>query len=147
LNDADLGAPAPRPAQVFGIGLNYRAHAAEAGLQVPDRPAVFTKFPTCITGPFSDVELPSAMTDWEVELVVVIGVPRTPRERRRCLEPRRRAHGRAGRLGARRAVGGGGQFSLGKSFPDVRPMGPCLVTPTSSATATIWRSRAASATR
>src|SRR5262245_63994601 len=46
VGDADLGPPSPRPAQVFGIGLNYRAHAAEAGLPVPDRLAVFTKFPT-----------------------------------------------------------------------------------------------------
>ena len=129
LNDADLGAPAPRPAQVFGIGLNYRAHAAEAGLQVPDRPAVFTKFPTCITGPFSDVELPSAMTDWEVELVVVIG-PRA----HRVSEDAAWNHVAGLTIGqdvSERVVqwGGGGQFSLGKSFPTFGPMGPCLVTP------------------
>ena len=58
VREGDLGSPAPRPAQVFGIGLNYRDHAAEAGLPLPDRPATFTKFPTCITGPYADVELP-----------------------------------------------------------------------------------------
>src|SRR6185295_14737349 len=58
VRDADLGSPAPRPTQVFGIGLNYRDHAAEAGLPLPDRPATFTKFPTCITGPNADVPLP-----------------------------------------------------------------------------------------
>src|SRR5512143_1079958 len=70
----DLGPPAPRPTQVFGIGLNYRDHAAESGMPLPDRPATFTKFPTCLTGPFAAVPLPSPMVDWEVELVVVIGV-------------------------------------------------------------------------
>jgi 2-keto-4-pentenoate hydratase/2-oxohepta-3-ene-1,7-dioic acid hydratase in catechol pathway len=47
-----LGSPAPAPRQVFGIGLNYRDHAAESRLSVPEgEPPVFTKFPSCITGP------------------------------------------------------------------------------------------------
>ncbi len=47
-----LGSPVPAPRQVFGIGLNYRDHAAESGLPVPSgEPPVFTKFPICITGP------------------------------------------------------------------------------------------------
>src|SRR5579859_4107214 len=50
-----LGAPVPRPAQVFAIGLNYRDHAAEASLDVPASPATFTKFPTCLTGPFAEI--------------------------------------------------------------------------------------------
>lgn len=127
--DGDLGAPAPRPAQVFGIGMNYAAHAAEAGLPVPDRLAVFTKFPTCLAGPNADIVLPSPAVDWEVELVVVIGV---------------RAHKidaasawshvaglTVGQDVSERVVqwAGGGQFSLGKSFPSFGPMGPCLVTP------------------
>src|SRR6478735_7198532 len=72
-NEIDLGPPAPAPAQVFGIGLNYRDHAAESGLPLPERPATFTKFPSCLTGPHADVVLPSAVVDWEVELVAVIG--------------------------------------------------------------------------
>jgi 2-keto-4-pentenoate hydratase/2-oxohepta-3-ene-1,7-dioic acid hydratase in catechol pathway len=128
-NDAELGAPAPRPTQVFGIGLNYRAHAAEGGMQVPDRPAVFTKFPTCITGPFADIQMPSAMCDWEVELVVVIGVLA-----RRVSEAAAWSHVAGLTVGqdvSERVVqwSGGGQFSMGKSFPTFGPMGPCLVTP------------------
>src|SRR5882724_7732538 len=73
VTEGTLDAPAPRPKQVFGIGLNYREHAAEAGLPLPERPATFTKFPSCITGPYAEVTLPSAKVDWEVELVVVIG--------------------------------------------------------------------------
>lgn len=129
LADAELGAPAPRPAQVFGIGLNYRDHAEESGMPLPDKPATFTKFPTCITGPCADVELPSGAVDWEVELVVVIGV-----------RAYRVAEDAAWRHVAGLTVGqdlserivqwsAGGQFSLGKSFPGFGPMGPCLVTP------------------
>lgn len=129
VDEARLGAPAPRPAQVFGIGLNYRAHAAEAGLPVPGFPAVFTKFPTCITGPNADVVLPSAKVDWEVELVVVIG-----REARRVSERDGWNHVAGLAVGqdvSERVVqfAGGGQFSLGKSFPGFGPVGPWLVTP------------------
>jgi 2,4-didehydro-3-deoxy-L-rhamnonate hydrolase len=124
-----LGPPVPRPAQVFAIGMNYRDHAAEAGLPLPDRPAAFTKFPTCLAGPRADVVLPSAAVDWEVELVVVIG-----------LRAYRVAEGAAWRHVAGLAVGqdlservvqwsAGGQFSLGKSFPGFGPTGPVLVTP------------------
>ena len=72
---ADLGAPAPAPRQVLAIGLNYAEHAAESGFAVPEEPTVmFTKWPSCLTGPVSEVELPDGgHTDWEVELVAVIG--------------------------------------------------------------------------
>jgi 2-keto-4-pentenoate hydratase/2-oxohepta-3-ene-1,7-dioic acid hydratase in catechol pathway len=70
---AQLGAPAPRPRQVFAIGLNYRAHAAESGLAAPPSPAVFTKFVTSVSGPYTVVRLPEGRVDWEVELVAVIG--------------------------------------------------------------------------
>src|ERR1700732_4375604 len=59
LAEDELGAPVPAPRQVFGIGLNYRSHAAESGMDVPTVPATFTKFPASITGPFADVELPN----------------------------------------------------------------------------------------
>ena len=69
-----LGPPVPNPRQVFALAANYRCHAAEAGLtELPENPIVFTKFPTCITGPYDDVQLSSNRVDWEVELVVVIG--------------------------------------------------------------------------
>jgi 2-keto-4-pentenoate hydratase/2-oxohepta-3-ene-1,7-dioic acid hydratase in catechol pathway len=127
--DADLGAPAPRPAQVFAIGLNYKDHAAESGLPVPASPAVFTKFPTCLTGPSADVALPSGNVDWEVELVVVIGA-----RAHRVDESKAWAHVAGLTVGqdlSERVVqwAGGGQFSLGKSFPGFGPMGPWLVTP------------------
>ena len=71
------------PAQVFGIGLNYREHAAESGVDAPDVPPVFTKFRSCLAGPYAAVELPSDRVDWEVELVAVIGLARNGYRRRR----------------------------------------------------------------
>ncbi len=73
LADADLGAPVPTPRNVFGVGLNYKPHAEESNMELPESPLVFTKFPSCIVGPSADVELRTETGDWEVELVVVIG--------------------------------------------------------------------------
>ena len=72
--DAGLvGSPVPRPRNSIAIGLNYVDHAAESNMEPPRFPLTFTKFPSCIVGPRSNVELNSAAADWEVELVVVIG--------------------------------------------------------------------------
>ena len=49
--------PVPRPRQVFAIGLNYRSHAEESGMAVPEVPIVFTKFPASLAGPFDDIEV------------------------------------------------------------------------------------------
>ncbi|GAB5007124.1 fumarylacetoacetate hydrolase family protein [Mycobacterium avium subsp. hominissuis] len=127
---AQWGAPCPRPRQVFAIGLNYRDHAAEAGLAVPESPPTFTKFPSCITGPATTLRLPSPNVDWEVELVAVIGL-------RAEHVPVERAWDHIAGLSvgqdfSERVVQTAGpapQFSLGKSFPGFGPIGPCLVTP------------------
>jgi 2,4-didehydro-3-deoxy-L-rhamnonate hydrolase len=127
--ESDLGPVSPSPAQVYAIGLNYRAHAAEGGRDVPKAPATFTKFPTCLGGPFDPVASVPGRHDWEAELVVVIG---------------RRAH-KIGASDAWSYVAGvtcgqdyserdtqnasGGHFSLGKSYPGFGPTGPWLVTP------------------
>ena len=123
------GCPSPSPRQVFGIGLNYRSHAEETGLQVPEIPAVFTKFPACLAGPDSTVELPADTVDWEVELVVVIG-----RRADRVAESEAWAHVAGLCVGqdlSERTVqfAAGMQFSLGKSYRGFGPFGPWLVTP------------------
>ena len=126
----DLGAPLLRPAQVFGIGLNYRDHAAESGVGVPAAPAVFTKFRTCLTGPYDAVRLPSGQVDWEVELVVVIG-----RRAEHVAEEHACSYVAGVTVGqdlSERSVQLAGpvpQFSLGKSFPGFGPFGPAIVTP------------------
>src|SRR4051794_14137473 len=70
---ARLGPPVPRPRGLFALALNSALPAGGAGLEPPPMPLTFTKFPSCIVGPDATVEVPSAKTDWEVELVVVIG--------------------------------------------------------------------------
>lgn len=125
-----IGAPSPRPRQVFAIGLNYRDHAEESQLGSPEAPAVFTKFATCLTGPYGDLPLPSEFVDWEVELVVTIG-------RRAWRVPADTGWSYVAGLSvgqdySERAVqlaGPAPQFSLGKSFPCFGPVGPWLVTP------------------
>lgn len=123
-----LGPPSPRPRQVFGIGLNYREHADETGQEVPRIPATFTKFPTCLTGPYAEVTLPSRYVDWEVELVMVIG-----RTAHRVGENDAWSHVAGVTVGqdlSERVVqrAAGAQFSLGKSYPGFGPTGPWLVT-------------------
>ena len=73
VTEATLGPPVPRPRNSYGVGLNYRSHAEEASMEIPDVPLVFTKFPSCITGPFDEVRLRSDRCDYEGELVVVVG--------------------------------------------------------------------------
>jgi 2,4-diketo-3-deoxy-L-fuconate hydrolase len=126
-----LGSPAPAPRQVFGIGLNYRDHAAESGLPVPTgAPPVFTKFPSCITGPAGDIEMPPAgHVDWEVELVAVIG-------RRAWQVPVDQALDYVAGYAVGQDVSERvlqlaatpPQFSMGKSLPGFGPVGPWLVT-------------------
>ncbi|MCP3988387.1 MAG: FAA hydrolase family protein, partial [Actinomycetia bacterium] len=50
LDEADLGSPVPTPRNAFGIGLNYRPHAEESGMDLPKTPLVFGKFTSCIVG-------------------------------------------------------------------------------------------------
>lgn len=68
----ELDAPSPWPTQVFGIGLNYRSHAEESGMEIPKSPLTFTKFTSSIAQGNADVPIYGPMVDWEVELVVVI---------------------------------------------------------------------------
>ncbi|NUT38736.1 MAG: fumarylacetoacetate hydrolase family protein [Thermoactinospora sp.] len=133
-DQADLGAPAPGPRQILAVGLNYHAHAAESGFAAPDTiPPLFTKFASAISGPVSSVKLPEkGHTDWEIELVAVIG-------REAYQVPEDEAWQYVAGLTAgqdlseriTQMAGPSPQFSLGKSFPGFAPMGPYLVTPDS----------------
>jgi 2-keto-4-pentenoate hydratase/2-oxohepta-3-ene-1,7-dioic acid hydratase in catechol pathway len=128
LKFSELGPCVPRPAKVFAIGLNYRGHAQEAGLPLPSKPMVFTKFPNCLTGPGGDVLLSSRHVDWEIELVVVLG-------RRAYRVP----EARVSEYLAGYCVGQDisdrklqfsdqpPQFSIGKSLDTFGPIGPAVV--------------------
>jgi len=129
LDPSDLGAPSPEPRQVFAVGLNYASHAAESGLELPAMPAVFTKYPASLGGPFAPIELSGDTVDWEVELVVVIG-------RRADRVPEAQAWDHVAGLCVGQDVSdrtvqfaAGAQFSLGKSYRTYGPTGPWLVTP------------------
>jgi 2,4-didehydro-3-deoxy-L-rhamnonate hydrolase len=129
LVEADLGNPVPSPRQVFAIGLNYRSHAEESGMAVPEVPATFTKFPASLSGPFDDIEVVGDAVDWEVELVAVIGTTAD-----RVAEEDAWSHVAGLTVGqdiSDRALqfAAGAQFSLGKSRRGFGPMGPWLVTP------------------
>jgi acylpyruvate hydrolase len=75
LRQVQLLAPVPQPRAIFGIGLNYAAHAAETGLQKPERPIVFTKLPSASAPPGGPVRCPRIVRrlDYEAELAIVIG--------------------------------------------------------------------------
>jgi 2,4-didehydro-3-deoxy-L-rhamnonate hydrolase len=70
---SQLGPPSPTPRQVFAVGANYGKHVAETGREVPKDLTLFTKFPSCIVGPYDSVTIRSDYVDWETELVAVIG--------------------------------------------------------------------------
>jgi len=73
--DVTLLAPVPRPRAIFGIGLNYAAHANEQGKELPEFPIVFMKLPSSSAPPNGTVTCPAVVTrlDYEGELAVVIG--------------------------------------------------------------------------
>ena len=73
--DERLGPPIRRPSKIICIGLNYRDHAAESGMDLPPEPVIFFKATTSLCGPNDAVIIPRGGTklDWEVELAVVIG--------------------------------------------------------------------------
>ena len=70
-----IGSPLARVGNFIAVGLNYADHAAESGMAAPVEPILFSKAPSCLSGPDDDVIVPkgSSKTDWEVELAIVIG--------------------------------------------------------------------------
>lgn len=130
ISPEEFSSPAPQPRQIFAIGLNYAAHAAEAGLAVPADITVFTKFVSSLTGPFGTITLPPGTVDWEVELVAVIGrggVNIGAEDAWRHVAGLTAGQDLSERT--RQASGPAPQYSLAKSFPGFGPMGPLLVTP------------------
>ena len=132
LEEATLQAPVPRPRNSFGIGLNYRDHAKESKMELPKVPVVFSKYPSCISGPFTDIQLRAEQGDYEAELVVVIG--HTTRDisieeswsHVAGLMVGQDISDRELQLGAQPP-----QFGLGKSRDTYGPTGPILVSPDS----------------
>ena len=121
------------PSCIWCVGQNYKAHAAEAGFQVPEHPVIFAKGINAVQNPGEPIILPassySAAVDYECELVVAIG--------KACKNVPR---GEALKYVAGYTCGndvsardwqlkrGGSQWSRGKSFDTFGPIGPCMVT-------------------
>ena len=124
-----LLAPIPRPPKVICIGLNYRDHAAESKMAIPDVPTVFSKFSTAVIGPGHPIVLPrnSAKPDYEAEFVVVVG-----KGGRHIPEERWREHvfgyTMMNDVSARDFQMATSQWMMGKTFDTFAPLGPDIVT-------------------
>lgn len=123
-----LKAPSPHPQKIFGIGLNYKSHAAETGMQLPTAPLTFAKFPSCLSGARSQIALSGEQVDWEVEVVVVIGDTC-----RNVAVKDAWSHVAGLTLGQDisdrilQSTGKPAQFCLAKSFDGYGPTGPAIV--------------------
>ncbi len=131
LNGQRIGAPVRSPEKIICIGLNYRNHANESGMEAPKEPIIFMKAPNTLIGPNDSVMIPrkSVKTDWEVELAVVIN------SRTSYLDnPEDSPHFIAGFAISNDVserefqLERGGQWDKGKSCATFNPLGPWLVT-------------------
>jgi 2-keto-4-pentenoate hydratase/2-oxohepta-3-ene-1,7-dioic acid hydratase in catechol pathway len=130
LQVVELLPPVPDPQKIVCIGLNYKAHAAEAGIEPPETPTFFAKFANALAPPGAQVPLPGASrkVDFEAEVAFVIG--------RRCADVSvdEAADCVAGYmlfndLSARDLQFATPQWMPGKVFDGSAPCGPALVTP------------------
>jgi len=124
-----FAAPIPRPPKLICIGLNYRDHAAESKLAIPEVPTMFAKFPTAVIGPGQPIVLPKNSTkpDYEAEFAVVIG-----RRGRHVAEDRWRdyvfGYTILNDVSARDFQMATSQWMIGKTFDTFAPFGPAIVT-------------------
>ncbi|GHD84422.1 MULTISPECIES: fumarylacetoacetate hydrolase family protein [Kocuria] len=127
-----IGAPLTRPSAVICIGQNYVEHAAESGDAPPELPIIFFKTPNTLTGPNDNIALPpgSKKSDWEVELVIVIGKQAAYLETEAAAAECIAGYTLADDLSERayQIEDSGGQWSKGKCIKDYMPLGPVVVT-------------------
>ncbi len=128
LSEVELGNPVPKSPNCYAVGLNYRKHAEESGMDIPEVPMIFTKHTSCFVGPKANVEMRSDYVDWEVELVAVIGKEGKNIPKENALEHvaglcvGQDISDRPAQFATTPAM-----FNLGKSFDTYGPMGPALV--------------------
>jgi len=129
IGDVRLHAPLPNPPRIFAIGLNYRDHARESGMELPTTPVIFFKLTTSIIGPGEAIVLPknSTQPDYEAEFAFVIGKGgyRIP-----ASAWREHVYGYTivNDVSARDVQFASTQWSMSKSFPTFCPLGPAIVT-------------------
>jgi len=128
---ARWGPPICRPSKIVCIGLNYRDHAAESGMELPKEPVLFFKATTSLVGPDDDLVIPKNATkvDWEVELAVILGKKALYVSEDRALDHvvgyalHNDYSERTFQLER------GGQWVKGKNCDTFAPLGPFLATP------------------
>lgn len=129
LRGVRLLAPVPVPGKILCIGLNYRDHAAEGNIAVPDEPPLFGKWANSVVGPDAVVVVPPVTreADYEAELGVVIGVPAHDVEPEQALEYVA-GYTCLNDVSARDLQVANAQWTRGKAIDTFLPMGPWLVT-------------------
>jgi 2-keto-4-pentenoate hydratase/2-oxohepta-3-ene-1,7-dioic acid hydratase in catechol pathway len=130
LAEVELLPPVPDPQKIVGIGLNYRAHAAEAGLEPPDSPTFFGKFANALAADGATVSLPAASekVDYEAEVAFVVGRRAEDVEEAEALE-HVAGYTLFNDLSARDLQFATPQWMPGKVFDGSAPCGPAIVTP------------------
>ena len=126
-----IGAPVRKPEKIVCIGLNYRNHARESGMEVPKEPIIFMKAPNTLVGPHDDVRIPhkSKKTDWEIELAVIIGSTASYLASPADAMAHVAGYAVSNDVSEREfQLERGGQWDKGKSCATFNPLGPWLVT-------------------
>lgn len=129
LGDVKLLAPVPRPPKLICVGLNYRDHAQEVGLEIPKVPTIFSKFSSAVIGPGEPIVLPrvSEKPDYEAEFAFVIGrggryIPASSAMEHVF------GYTIVNDVSARDFQMATSQWLMGKTFDTFAPMGPWIVT-------------------
>ena len=131
LSAVELLPPIPDPQKIVCIGLNYRKHAAEVGVDVdalPDVPTIFAKYPNALVAEGATVRVPTAKTDYEAEVAFVVGKRAKDVEEADALDYVA-GYTLLNDLSARDLQGATPQWMPGKVFDGSAPCGPYLVTP------------------
>jgi 2,4-didehydro-3-deoxy-L-rhamnonate hydrolase len=117
----------PRPGKIVCVGLNYRDHAEEQGVELPEAPLLFAKFTTSLIGPGDAIVIPPAVTkcDYEAELGVVLGATVKQVSRENALDAVA-GYVAANDVSARDLQFGDGQWTRGKSPDTFCPVGPLV---------------------
>ncbi|WP_396231003.1 fumarylacetoacetate hydrolase family protein, partial [Frankia sp. EI5c] len=127
ITEIDLLPPVPAGARILGMGLNYHAHAAETGLELPKKPPIFARWTASLAVEGTPVPVPPGERglDWEGELAAVVGARLTDVDEETALAG---VFGYAAfnDLSARRAQGASAQWTLGKNADRSGPMSPVV---------------------
>ncbi|MBV9241657.1 MAG: fumarylacetoacetate hydrolase family protein [Acidobacteria bacterium] len=128
-DEVDILAPVPRPGKLICIGLNYRDHAAESNMAIPESPVIFSKFSNCVIGAGSPIVIPpgSTQVDYEAELAFVIGRHGRNVPRERALEYVL-GYTNLNDVSSRDFQFADGQWQRGKSCETFAPMGEYILT-------------------